>query len=168
MAIPGSDLTYYKIGYKADYYIPFDTQWALRFRTELGYGDGFGDLSQLPFFKNFRAGGVGSVRGYRTSSLGPQGLPEYNLVDLVETAADGTPKFKTDNLGRPLVEAGSPTNIYYKNLDGDIVRAINSAGFVPDYVIDTNSGSIVQPPNAEALSTYAGACTIEQIGRAHV
>lgn len=162
LAIPGSDLTYYKLGYKADYYIPFDTDWALRFRTELGYGNGFGDLTQLPFFKNFRAGGVGSVRGYRTSSLGPQGLPEYNLVDLVESDANGNPVFKTDNLGRPLVESGAPGNIYYKNVDGDIVRGVNSGSLAPVYVTDPNSGSIVQAPAyVERASALGGNILVE-------
>ncbi len=156
LAIPGSDLTYYKLGYKADYYIPFDIDWALRFRTELGYGDGFGDLNQLPFFKNFRAGGVGSVRGFRTSSLGPQGLPEYNLVDLVQTDADGNPVFETDDLGRPIVEDGSPSNIYYQDADGDVVRAVNSAGYAPVYVTDPSNGSISQAPAYVESATALG------------
>jgi outer membrane protein insertion porin family len=33
LAIPGSDLTYYKLGYKADYYIALNLDWSLRFRT---------------------------------------------------------------------------------------------------------------------------------------
>jgi outer membrane protein insertion porin family len=37
---------------------------------EVGYANGYGEES-LPFFKNFYAGGIGSVRGYKASSLGP-------------------------------------------------------------------------------------------------
>ena len=37
---------------------------------ELGYAKGLGG-QELPFFKNFYAGGPGSVRGYDTASLGP-------------------------------------------------------------------------------------------------
>jgi len=40
----------------------------------------------LPFYKNFYAGGVGSVRGYDTASLGP-----YNLND-PDTRLGGTRK----------------------------------------------------------------------------
>lgn len=162
LAIPGSDLTYYKMGYKADHYIPFDQDWALRFRTELGYGNGFGDLEQLPFFKNFRAGGVGSVRGYRTSSLGPGGLPEYNPVDMVQTDSSGNPVFKTDSLGRPVIEGGAPGNIYYENADGDVVRAINSEGYTPLYITDPNSGSVVQAPAyVERTSALGGNILVE-------
>lgn len=156
LAIPGSDLNYYKMGYKADYYWPLATDWSVRFRTELGYGDGYGDLNVLPFFKNFRAGGVGSVRGYRTSSLGPKGLPDYSLVDIVETDANGNPVFEEDNLGRPIVESGAPSNIYYKNADGDVVRAINSSGYAPVYAIDPDTKSIEQAPAYVETATALG------------
>ena len=162
LAIPGSDLTYYKLGYKADYYIPFEDEWALRFRTELGYGDGFGDINRLPFFKNFRAGGVGSVRGYRTSSLGSRGLPEYNLVDLVETDSNGDPVFETDNLGQPVVQSGSPTRIYYQDADGDVVAVSNTEGYNPVYVTDSNSGSVIQAPAyVESATALGGNILIE-------
>jgi outer membrane protein insertion porin family len=38
---------------------------------EIGIGDGLRD-KPLPFFKNFFAGGVNSVRGYEPNSLGPK------------------------------------------------------------------------------------------------
>jgi outer membrane protein insertion porin family len=154
LAIPGSDLTYYKIGYKADYYIPLNSDWSLRFRTELGYGDGFGDLTQLPFFKNFRAGGVGSVRGYRSSSLGPQGLPNYELVDLVET----------DDNGDPILNPGSSdsANIYYKNADGDLVREFKPENLDPEYVINTSTGLPEKAPlYAESASALGGNILVE-------
>ena len=154
LAIPGSDLNYYKLGYKADYYYPIAQDWSLRFRTELGYGDGYGDLDQLPFFKNFRAGGVGSVRGYRTSSLGPKGLPDYSLVNLVATE-DGNPVFETDDLGRLVTDSSAPQNIYYQNADGDVVRAVNS-GYVPVYVTDPDTGSIQQAPAYVESATAIG------------
>src|SRR5512132_2654916 len=40
-------------------------------RGGFGYGGGYSG-KPLPFFKAFFGGGVGSVRGYETSSLGPQ------------------------------------------------------------------------------------------------
>ena len=68
IAVPGSDLSWYKLNYTANYYLPLAREWSLRLRTDLGYGDGYGDNDGLPFFKNFRSGGIGSVRGYRSSS----------------------------------------------------------------------------------------------------
>jgi len=38
----------------------------------LGYGESYGDTSQMPFFKNFYSGGLGSVRGFKKYSLGPR------------------------------------------------------------------------------------------------
>jgi len=49
--------------------LPANFVWMLR--SDLGYGGGIGD-KPLPFFKAYYAGGVGSVRGYDTASLGPQ------------------------------------------------------------------------------------------------
>ena len=73
--IPGSELEYYRATYNAQKYFPLSLNgdWTFRLRTEIGYGDGYGDTKELPFFRNFRAGGVGSVRGFTSNSLGPKG-----------------------------------------------------------------------------------------------
>ena len=42
-------------------------------RADLGYADGY-QGKPLPFFKAFYAGGVGSVRGYETASIGPKDI----------------------------------------------------------------------------------------------
>lgn len=74
LTVPGSELEYYKLTYKGNYYFPFNDDWVVRLRTDIGVGEGYGDTRQLPFYKNFYAGGVGSVRGFRANSLGPQGV----------------------------------------------------------------------------------------------
>lgn len=69
-ALPGSDLTFYKLTYNGQMYIPIGNPWVLRLHTSLGYGDSYGDTSRLPFYKNYFAGGFGSVRGYSDNTLG--------------------------------------------------------------------------------------------------
>lgn len=81
VAVPGSDLEFFKLNYEGQIYFPITNSWTLRFKTQLGYGDGYGELDQLPFFENFYAGGFGSVRGYRSNTLGPRSSPAdiYNF-----------------------------------------------------------------------------------------
>ncbi len=68
-------LQYYKVNYRASYYQPLIKDFILTFKTNLGFGDGYGKQNELPFFKNYFAGGIGSVRGFRTSTLGPRDTP---------------------------------------------------------------------------------------------
>src|SRR6185295_19445209 len=69
--LPLGDLTYYKIQYVDSNYWPIYRDFVLLLRADLGWGDGYNE-KPLPFFKAFFAGGVNSVRGYDTASLGPQ------------------------------------------------------------------------------------------------
>src|SRR5699024_3495215 len=72
LASPGSDYTFYKVNLEGEYYFPLTNRWTLRAKGDVGYGDGYGDNKDLPFFENFYAGGIGSVRSYRSRSLGPR------------------------------------------------------------------------------------------------
>jgi outer membrane protein insertion porin family len=67
------DLQYYKWNYLQQNFTPIFGDFVLMLRGDFGYADGYGGLP-LPFFKAFYAGGVGSVRGYQQSSLGPQDI----------------------------------------------------------------------------------------------
>lgn len=70
-ALPGFDIQYYKATYQYQQYIPLSRTWTLAFNGEVGWGDVYGNTKEFPFFKNFYAGGIGSVRGYNSGSLGP-------------------------------------------------------------------------------------------------
>ena len=74
LAVPGSDLEYYKLVYNGQIFFPITQSWTLRLRTELGYGDGIGG-DDLPFFNHFYSGGFGSVRGFKGNTLGPRSTP---------------------------------------------------------------------------------------------
>ncbi len=70
VAIPGGSLQYYKIKYKHDWFTPITESLTLSLGGNIGYADGYGDTSALPFFKNFYAGGIRSVRGFQSNTLG--------------------------------------------------------------------------------------------------
>ena len=72
LALPGSDLEYYKLSYQAARYWPVNSWLTLLTRGQIDYGDGYGETSRLPFFKHYYAGGVsGDVRGFQDNTLGP-------------------------------------------------------------------------------------------------
>jgi outer membrane protein insertion porin family len=92
IALPGSDLEYYRLSYDFEFYLPLTRWLVLKSAVSLGYGDAYGDTKKaqcpsfnpsgapipntlsscgLPFFKNFYAGGPGSVRGFTANTLGP-------------------------------------------------------------------------------------------------
>lgn len=71
MTAPGSDLSYYKIIHSSKFFFNLGDQHALLIRGRIGLGDGYGETSGLPFFERFFAGGLRTVRGYETNSLGP-------------------------------------------------------------------------------------------------
>ncbi len=69
---PGSELLYYKLNFKQQLYMPVSKWFTLLLKGELGYGDGYGQTGDLPFFENFYAGGIRSIRGYKDNTLGPR------------------------------------------------------------------------------------------------
>lgn len=71
-ALPGSDLEYNKVSYKGSFYKSLNDNLTFVAKGKLGIGDGSGDVDELPFFEKFYAGGIGSVRGFERSSLGPR------------------------------------------------------------------------------------------------
>lgn len=72
VAVPGSDLTVYKLETNASYFKPLFGSFILNAKTAISFGDGYGATTELPFFQNFFAGGPSSVRGFRENTLGPR------------------------------------------------------------------------------------------------
>jgi outer membrane protein insertion porin family len=102
IALPGSTVEYYKLYYQFARYWPLHRTMVLLTAAEIGYGDSYGDsfsreiqainsvgdpvfdddgnpifrtitADGLPFFENFYAGGVRSIRGFEDNTLGPRG-----------------------------------------------------------------------------------------------
>ncbi len=68
---PVGSTQYYKTDVQAQYYYSFARGFVLGLNFQAGYGNGLGG-KPYPIFKNYYAGGIGSVRGYEPSSLGPR------------------------------------------------------------------------------------------------
>ncbi len=77
MSAPVLDMKYYKINANTEYYKPLTKTFTLKLHGGLGYGDTY-DNENFPFFRNYFMGGVKTVRGYRTSSIGPKYLNATN------------------------------------------------------------------------------------------
>ncbi|MEJ2687882.1 MAG: BamA/TamA family outer membrane protein, partial [Gammaproteobacteria bacterium] len=71
-AVPTGGLEYYKLSYDNETYVPLTQALTLSLSAKVGYGNGYGKFSKLPFFENYYAGGVHSVRGYQDNTLGPR------------------------------------------------------------------------------------------------
>jgi outer membrane protein insertion porin family len=70
-ALPVLDLEYYRATYQYQQFLPLTSRFTLAFNGEAGIGGAYGGKS-YPLFKNFYAGGIGSVRGFEGGSLGPR------------------------------------------------------------------------------------------------
>lgn len=71
LGLPVSSQRYYKWTYQHEWFYPLSRNTTLMMNGDIGFANGYGD-KPLPVFKNFYAGGVGSVRGYDNYSLGPR------------------------------------------------------------------------------------------------
>ncbi|WP_210639497.1 MULTISPECIES: outer membrane protein assembly factor BamA [unclassified Pseudomonas] len=75
VTVPGSDLSFYKLDYTGQAFLPVSDATSLRLHTKLGYGNSYGSTDGLPFYENYTAGGEGSVRGFESGTLGPRNTP---------------------------------------------------------------------------------------------
>jgi outer membrane protein insertion porin family len=66
----GGDVRYVRASYQYQQYFPLTKKYTLAFNTDLGWGQGLKG-QEYPLFKNFYVGGLGSVRGFEQSTLGP-------------------------------------------------------------------------------------------------
>lgn len=78
VGLPPSSQHYWKLTYQHQWFYPLSRDITLYLNGEADVAKGYGGQT-LPFFKNFYAGGVGSVRGYESSSLGPRDINNYSL-----------------------------------------------------------------------------------------
>jgi len=71
VAVPPAKLRYVKLNYQYQHWFPIRRSEALMLNADIGWAHGYGD-KQLPFYKNFYIGGMGTVRGFDDYSIGPK------------------------------------------------------------------------------------------------
>lgn len=76
--LPSSSQRFGKLTFQQQFFYPLSRELTLLLNEEIGLASGY-DGQPLPFFKNFYAGGTGSVRGYEPNSLGPRDSNGYAL-----------------------------------------------------------------------------------------
>jgi len=73
VALPILNQQYVKVTYQHQWFQPISKNVTLMLNGEVDVAEGYGG-KPVPFFKNFYAGGPGSVRGFRPFSLGPKDI----------------------------------------------------------------------------------------------
>jgi outer membrane protein insertion porin family len=71
ITMPVGDLRYYRSTFNHQTFLPLSRDYTLALNADFGFGRSLGG-GLYPLFKNFYAGGIGSVRGFTQSSLGPR------------------------------------------------------------------------------------------------
>jgi outer membrane protein insertion porin family len=67
------DAKYLRASYQYQHYYPITKKFTLALNSEFAWGKGVGG-TPFPVFKNFFAGGLGSVRGFEQGTLGPRDI----------------------------------------------------------------------------------------------
>lgn len=78
--LPGGDLQYYSLTHDQKWFFPLSKNVTLLLGGELGYAGSYGKTKELPFFQSFYGGGLGSVRGFESGTLGPKYRNQYCTV----------------------------------------------------------------------------------------
>lgn len=153
VAVPGSDVEYQKAVYDTQAYLPlWDSGFVLRGYGKLGYGH------DLPFYKNFFAGGYGSVRGFDTNTLGPK----YESVVFEETNQDDPSPEEVG--GNALIQGGMEL-VLPMPTKSDWARQIRPVMFIEGgQVFDTESDEYDVDFNEIRYSAGVGFTWITMIG----
>ena len=78
VTVPGSDLQFYTLSYRAQQYVPIWRGFFLEMNGSAAVVEPYGDTRSVPPYQNFFAGGPRTVRGYRDGTLGPRDTPYNN------------------------------------------------------------------------------------------
>ncbi|SDZ31636.1 Beta-barrel assembly machine subunit BamA [Variovorax sp. YR266] len=121
------DMKYIKTNYQYQQFFAISKQYTFSINGEVGYAKALGN-KVYPIFKNFYAGGLGSVRGFEQNSLGPRDAPLF--LQSEGAALGGTKKavFNAE-LSTPFPGAGNDRTLrLYGFFDAGNVFGTRAAG----------------------------------------
>lgn len=129
LPVTSNSLSYYLVDYNTKWYHPLSDRFIATAKGQVGFGGAFsGDATDYPFFKNFYAGGISSVRGYQGNRLGPRDSNGNSTGgNLLVDASMGLifPNYVSDNLRTTLyVDAGN----VYDTFDNEAIYAGSGSG----------------------------------------
>ncbi|EKD70022.1 MAG: hypothetical protein ACD_46C00671G0010 [uncultured bacterium] len=137
--VSSSSVSFYMTNYHALWYQPLTPDYIMLSRADLGYANGFHGIHNYPFFKNYYAGGIDTVRGYQAFNLGPRDS-NYQAFggNMLADASVGLifPNYLSDSLR---------TSAFFDA--GNVYTSLNNRGFGGQ---STNSGPIRYSVGIEA------------------
>lgn len=109
-------LSFYTAAYNGKLYIPLSRLFIATMKGQVGFGNGFKNVYDFPFYKNFYAGGIDSVHGYETNTLGPRdnfGKPTGGNLVATGSVALIFPNYISDNFRTSIfVDGGNVWNTF--------------------------------------------------------
>ncbi len=164
ISLPGiSDLEYYRLTYEQSRFFPLSDRFTLALDGTLSYGDAYGTGETLPFYDNFYAGGIRTVRGFELNSLGPRDENNDPTGGNVRALGRAEVRFPLaeDEEGNNLrltsfIDAGQVWDREHEDLNGftgislSDVRYSAGVGLIYFSPIGPFTMSVAQPLNAES------------------
>lgn len=156
-SIPGTDLEYYRASYTNRRFFPLTDTLTFTVEGSVAYGDGFGGTDQLPFFENYYAGGISTVRGFRPNSLGLRDENDDpiggNARALGSAAIQFLPPWAENDASSVrfsvFVDAGQVWNTRTQDPSGADLRYAGGLGFTWYSPLGPLTMSVAEPLNKE-------------------
>ncbi|MGQ0286966.1 outer membrane protein assembly factor BamA [Pasteurellaceae bacterium 22721_9_1] len=89
VTIPGSDNKFYALtaDFAGFYPLDRDHAWVISAKAGAAYANGFGG-KRVPFYRNYSAGGIGSLRGFASGAIGPNAIYATNKPGQYQPSTD--------------------------------------------------------------------------------
>jgi outer membrane protein insertion porin family len=147
MTVPGSEIQYFRLAFESRHYYPLtrDHSYSLMGKVKLGYGNGYGTVDGndhlFAFNENFRAGGSGSVRGFKSNTIGPKAIYLQGGAD----QGVGSPIDIITGQVSPIYSDPRSLGINNNSAIGGNAQALATLElFVPTPFVDEGAGSSVR------------------------